>query len=351
MNIQKIKKFIKKSIKTNYFLGTFNNISYNNNNNNNNYNNNNNNIIFNRYYSKSNDIEQLILSDNLKNSSKNLYSIESIIEKFPNNNDFQNYLNQTKPSGKQLYDFMILSRYSHDNNINHNQYHNTFNKYIEEEIIKKNLIKDNNDEVTLDFILEFNSKSYRKFDKLFSILFNYIDNNNNSNKNGNSDNNSNNNNNNNNNNDSLKITANQFGLFFDSIIKVQNKIQNDNTISMTREQEKRIDGLIIEIVDLYLNLLKFYQVQLNINHYNKILEIYYNCNGKNVDKSKLIKDTLDSIYLSHIKPDTETYMIAFPYISDTDSKLLLSKIKGDSNYKSGPNTYQLLSSQFDKLIK
>ncbi|KAM9962642.1 hypothetical protein ACTFIR_005558 [Dictyostelium discoideum] len=342
MKIQKIEKLIKKStIKTNCsFLGTLNIINcssignYNNKNNNNN-------IIFNinnRYYSsgssgssssssKSNDIEQLISNDNLKNSNRNLYSIESIIEKFPKKDDFQNYLNQTKPIGKQLYDFMILSRYSYDNDINKNEYHNIFTKYIEEEIIINN-DSDNGSEVTLDFILEFNSKSYRKFDKLFSILFN---------------------------NNNLKITNNQFSLFFDSIIKVQNKIQNDNTISMTREQESRIENLIVGIVDSYLNLLKFNdennQVILNINHYNKILEIYYNCNGKNINKSKLIKDTLDSMYLSHIKPDTETYMIAFPYISDTDSKLLLSKIKGDSNYKSGPNTYQLLSSQFDKLIK
>ncbi|EAL73283.1 hypothetical protein DDB_G0267660 [Dictyostelium discoideum AX4] len=336
MKIQKIEKLIKKStIKTNCsFLCTLNIINYSSIGN---YKNNNNNNIFNinnRYYSsssggKSNDIEQLILNDNLKNSNRNLYSIESIIEKFPKKDDFQNYLNQTKPIGKQLYDFMILSRYSYDNDINKNEYHNIFTKYIEELDNNNNNNNDSDNEVTLDFILEFNSKSYRKFDKLFSILFS--DNNN------------------------LKITNNQFSLFFDSIIKVQNKIQNDNTISMTREQESRIENLIIEIVDSYLNLLKFNdennQVILNINHYNKILEIYYNCNGKNINKSKLIKDTLDSIYLSHIKPDTETYMIAFPYISDTDSKLLLSKIKGDSNYKSGPNTYQLLSSQFDKLIK
>ncbi|KAN0030986.1 hypothetical protein ACTA71_003958 [Dictyostelium dimigraforme] len=349
MNIQKIEKLIKRSTKINSFLGTSNSCSI--------FRKNCNNIILNRYYSnnnnnnssKSNDIEQLISSDNLKNSNRNLHSIESIIQKYPNKDDFQNYLNRFKPIGKQLYDFMVLSRYSYDNDINNSQYNNIFNKYLEEEIIGKNLIQGGNNEVTLDFILEFNSRSYRKFDRLFSILFNN-QNNNNYNTNTNTSNNGSGNDNNNINNN-IKITANQFSLFFDSIIKVQNKIQNDNTILMNREQEKRIDGLIIEIVDLYLNLLKMYQVQLNIGHYNKILEIYYNCNGKNVDKTALIKETLNSIYLSHIKPDTETYMIAFPYISETDSKLLLSKIKGDSNYKSGPNTYQLLSSQFDKLIK
>ncbi|KAK5576693.1 hypothetical protein RB653_007837 [Dictyostelium firmibasis] len=331
MNIQIVEKLIKKSIKTRSFLGGF----YNK-------------YSINRYFSNSkskiSDIEQLILNDNLKNSNNNkiLYSIESIIEKFPNKNDFQNYLNQTKPIGKQLYDFMILSRYSNDNDVNNSNYHNTFNKYLEEEILeKKYLIKSDDYEVSFDFILEFNSKSYRKFDNLFSILFN----NNNSNNNNNINNNSYNNNNNN-----IEITSNQYSLFFDSIIKVQNKIQNDNTIRMSKEQEKTIDNLIIEIVDLYLNILKFDQIQLNINHYNKILEIYYNCSGNNINKSQLFKDTLDSIYLSFIKPDMETYMIAFPFISDTDSKLLLSKIKGDSTFKSGPNTYQLLSSQFDQLI-
>eukprot|EP01132_Coremiostelium_polycephalum_P002068 gene2068-2554_t len=53
--------------------------------------------------------------------------------------------------------------------------------------------------------------------------------------------------------------------------------------------------------------------------------------------------------LSLISPDFDTYIIVSSILDSEESKKVMSKMKQQSPNKSGPNTYQLLSTFFDKL--
>ncbi|EGC29061.1 hypothetical protein DICPUDRAFT_84890 [Dictyostelium purpureum] len=256
----------------------------------------------------------MIESDNNKLNNNKKKTVDLIIKEYSNDyNQFEKYLKHQEPQGKDLYQYMVLSRATfNDNDIIANQFYNTFNTYLNNRITIAET-----DEETLDFILEFYSKSLNKIDKLFSILFNTSDIN-----------------------KSQQYTVNQYFYIIDSIMIIQNKL-------ITTESEViRMKPLIYKFIDTILQYFKINSISLNIGNYNKILEVYSNFN----DKESIVK-TLDDLYLSFIKPDMNTYMLVFPFLDSNQSSTLMSKIKGNSNFKTGKNTYQLLNEQFEKLLQ
>eukprot|EP01133_Synstelium_polycarpum_P019914 gene19914-23866_t len=102
------------------------------------------------------------------------------------------------------------------------------------------------------------------------------------------------------------------------------------------ELDQLIDGIVLSI--------KTHGHQVDIETYNRLLEIY-----AAIGASAKAVETLDSMRLSLVRPNTDTYMATFAILTADQSSRLMSEIKAQntSGYKSGPNTYNLLKQGLD----
>ncbi|KAF2071253.1 hypothetical protein CYY_007435 [Polysphondylium violaceum] len=270
----------------------------------------------NRYKSNNDDLEFMIKQDEIKKNIKK--ENKSLLDDHQLDIELSKFINSTTTTTtKQLVD--IISKTNQDQFPMIYNYFNRFN--------------DNQFQESIDCILDYCARN-AKIQQLWEMYMKrnqFV-------KEEKDINNSNNNldiikKNNYNNSNSLN------NYFLDCIIKIQYKYFQ-NVIN-----NKDIDQIIKNLVRTYISMIKFDDgIQLNLNTYNKLLEIYVNLND-----IKMIEETLEEMSLSLIQPSMDTYLLVFGVLNNEKTSKLLLKIKnGGSSFKTGPNMYTILSQELDK---